>query len=133
MDMVFTTCSSVSSSTGVGTGCSINMAYNKQLQLCTSNTASGVKDGKRTCRPPDQLCLGDSNFSFDFTESNENDVRFYYEISNSIMYRCNVIYRHSFKSQFPLFSQVPVPLLFWSLTQRTLHPSRSPLDSATRI
>ena len=34
MDMVFTTCSSVSSSTGVGTGCSINIAYNKQLQLC---------------------------------------------------------------------------------------------------
>jgi integrin alpha FG-GAP repeat containing protein 1 len=71
MDMVFTTCSSVSSSTGVGTDCSINIAYNKQLQLCTSST---VLDTKRKCRPPDQLCSADPNFSFDFTDSSDNNV-----------------------------------------------------------
>jgi integrin alpha FG-GAP repeat containing protein 1 len=75
MDMVFTTCSSVSS-IGVGTDCSINIAYNKQLQLCTSSV-SGVMNGKRTCRPPDLLCSADPNFSFDFTESSDNDVHFY--------------------------------------------------------
>ncbi|KIM87422.1 hypothetical protein PILCRDRAFT_276328 [Piloderma croceum F 1598] len=74
MDMVFTTCSSVSSSTGVGTDCSINIAYNKQLQLCTSSTVLDIKDGKRTCRPPDLLCSADPNFSFDFTDSSDNNA-----------------------------------------------------------
>ncbi|KAJ6620330.1 hypothetical protein B0H10DRAFT_2163572 [Mycena sp. CBHHK59/15] len=36
IDMVFATCSSVSSSTGVGTDCALNIAYNKQLSLCTA-------------------------------------------------------------------------------------------------
>lgn len=76
IDMVFTTCASVDSSTGVGGDCAINIAYNKQLQLCTSSTDSGIRKGQRTCRPPEQLCIADPTFSFDFTISKDNDVSF---------------------------------------------------------
>jgi integrin alpha FG-GAP repeat containing protein 1 len=71
--MVFPTCATVSS-TGIGSDCYINIAYNKQLPLCSSSTASGLKDGKRICRPPDQLCTADPNFSFDLGEKDDNDV-----------------------------------------------------------
>lgn len=71
--MVFATCSSVSSS-GIGSSCNINIAFNKQLPLCASTTDSGLRNGKRVCRPPEQLCTADPDFNFDFTESNGNDV-----------------------------------------------------------
>jgi integrin alpha FG-GAP repeat containing protein 1 len=72
--MVFTTCSSVQTSTGVGTGCAINVAYNQQLSLCRSGD-SGLKKGVRTCRPPEDLCTADPAFKFDLTSSVNNDVR----------------------------------------------------------
>ncbi|KAJ7168406.1 hypothetical protein C8R43DRAFT_984269 [Mycena crocata] len=74
IDMVFSTCSSVSTSTGVGTDCAINIAYNKQLPLCTSSADSGVKKGVRTCRPPEDLCTADPEFKFDLTYSVDNDA-----------------------------------------------------------
>ena len=71
--MVFATCSSVSSS-GVGSNCYINIAYNIQLPLCASTTDSGLRNGKRVCRPPEQLCTADPDFRFDLSERSDNDV-----------------------------------------------------------
>jgi hypothetical protein len=46
LDLIFPTCESFSTSTGVGRGCSINIAYNKQKPLCAS-TSPGA-GGSRT-------------------------------------------------------------------------------------
>lgn len=74
LDMLFATCSSVESSTGIGSGCSVNIAYNKQLPLCASASGQNVVNGKRTCRPPGDLCTADPDFRFDLHESPDNDV-----------------------------------------------------------
>ncbi|KAJ7611627.1 hypothetical protein FB45DRAFT_940496 [Roridomyces roridus] len=71
IDMVFVTCSSVSSSTGVGSDCAINIGYNQQLGLCGPGD-SGVKQGARMCRPPEDLCVADPAFKFDLTPSDDN-------------------------------------------------------------
>ncbi|EPQ58671.1 hypothetical protein GLOTRDRAFT_73218 [Gloeophyllum trabeum ATCC 11539] len=78
IDMIFPTCSYVSSITGVGTDCYINIAYNKQLPLCASTTDSGIKNGRRVCRPPEELCTPDVDFMYDLDERSGNDafVRF---------------------------------------------------------
>ncbi|TFY59525.1 hypothetical protein EVJ58_g5711 [Rhodofomes roseus] len=73
IDMVFATCASVSSS-GVGSNCYINVAYNKQLSLCASTTDSGLRNGKRVCRPPEQLCTADPDFRFDLSDRSDNDA-----------------------------------------------------------
>ncbi|KAJ7221636.1 hypothetical protein GGX14DRAFT_514588 [Mycena pura] len=72
IDMIFTTCSSVSTSTGVGSDCVINIAYNKQLPLCKPGQV--FEKGVKTCRPPDDLCTADPTFSFDLTYSVDNDA-----------------------------------------------------------
>ncbi|CAK5279256.1 unnamed protein product [Mycena citricolor] len=69
IDMVFTTCSSVSTSTGIGNDCAINIAYNSQLPLCTATADSGLNKGVRTCRPPEDLCVSDPSFKFDLSNS----------------------------------------------------------------
>ncbi|KIJ63277.1 hypothetical protein HYDPIDRAFT_92805 [Hydnomerulius pinastri MD-312] len=75
IDMVFPTCSSVSATTGVGSGCLINIAYNQQLSLCNSATTSSVdKEGNRVCRPPEELCTADPNFKYDLGLSGNNDA-----------------------------------------------------------
>lgn len=75
MDLLITTCSSVSPSTGLGTGCSLNIAYNKQLPLCASPSSSfwsslgqndTATDGKKVCRKPEELCTADPHFEFAF-------------------------------------------------------------------
>lgn len=76
-DMVFTTCSSVSTSTGIGSDCNINIAYNQQLPLCTSTGASNMRDGKQICRYPEALCTADPDFRFDLSDRDDNDVRSY--------------------------------------------------------
>lgn len=101
IDMVFVTCSSVSS-TGVGTGCSINIAYNKQLPLCASSTVANKKNGQTICRLPEQLCTADPNFNFDFTQSSDNDVCFYS--------KCSSAYVLTFVRQ--AYVQIPVASLF---------------------
>jgi integrin alpha FG-GAP repeat containing protein 1 len=72
--MVFTTCTSVSTSTGVGTDCAINIAYNKQYTLCAAGD-SGLKKGVRTCRPPEDLCTADPAFSFDMNSATSDVCR----------------------------------------------------------
>lgn len=78
IDLLITTCTSVSASTGLGTGCALNIAYNKQIPLCASassaiistapvNSSADGKDAKKTCRRPDELCTADSQFKFEFT------------------------------------------------------------------
>lgn len=74
IDMVFPTCSRVSSSTGLGTDCYINIAYNQQLKLCSSSTDSGLKKGVMMCRPHDDLCTADPNFKFNFSDLPDNDL-----------------------------------------------------------
>ncbi|KAF9239681.1 hypothetical protein BU15DRAFT_74536 [Melanogaster broomeanus] len=76
IDMVFPTCSSVSSTTGIGTDCLINIAYNKQLPLCPSAASSSTdKQGNQKCRLPQDLCTADPNFKYDLGLSGTNDVR----------------------------------------------------------
>ncbi|KAF8558491.1 hypothetical protein OG21DRAFT_1405058 [Imleria badia] len=74
IDMVFPTCSSVSSRTGVGSGCSINIAYNKQIPVCPSGSRTVDKQGNRLCRPPEALCIADPNFNFDLGTNGKNDA-----------------------------------------------------------
>ncbi|KAH7890039.1 hypothetical protein F5I97DRAFT_1999340 [Phlebopus sp. FC_14] len=75
IDMVLSTCSSVSSTTGAGSDCFINIAYNKQLQLCPSATSPSVnKQGERICRPPEDLCTADPNFKYDLSPNGDNDA-----------------------------------------------------------
>ncbi|KAJ3892409.1 hypothetical protein GG344DRAFT_87791 [Lentinula edodes] len=75
IDMVFTTCSSVSSSSGVGSNCYINIAFNQQLPLCATAQPAFTK-GIRTCRSPDNLCVADPNFKFEFSGDPDVFVRF---------------------------------------------------------
>ncbi|KLO15303.1 hypothetical protein SCHPADRAFT_914476 [Schizopora paradoxa] len=82
LDIVFTACSSVSSSTGIGSGCSVNIAYNQQLPLCTSTATSGLKGSNKLCRQPEDLCTADPNFKFDLTDSPNNDAFVSIPISN---------------------------------------------------
>ncbi len=72
--MLFVTCDSVSKSTGIGTGCAINIAYNKQLPLCSPGSSS-LQNGKRVCRSPEGLCTGDPDFRFDLSVRDDNPVR----------------------------------------------------------
>ena len=75
MDLIFPTCESFSTSTGVGHGCSINIAYNKQKTLCVSTApGAGGSGPDKNCRSPDALCVADPDFKFNFQSSNEDDV-----------------------------------------------------------
>ncbi|KAG9318236.1 hypothetical protein JVU11DRAFT_317 [Chiua virens] len=75
IDMVFPTCSSVSSRSGVGSGCLINIAYNKQIPVCPSASSQTTdKQGNRLCRPPEALCIADPNFGFDLSTNGNNDA-----------------------------------------------------------
>jgi integrin alpha FG-GAP repeat containing protein 1 len=76
IDMIFPTCSRVSSSTGAGTDCYINIAYNQQLPLCSLSTDSGFRKGVRICRTPGDLCIADPNFKFNLSDSPDNDVSY---------------------------------------------------------
>jgi integrin alpha FG-GAP repeat containing protein 1 len=74
IDMVFPTCSSVSSTTGVGSGCMINIAYNKQIPVCSSASRTTDNQGNRLCRTPEALCIADPKFSFDLSTNRKNDA-----------------------------------------------------------
>ncbi|KZT59740.1 integrin alpha N-terminal domain-containing protein, partial [Calocera cornea HHB12733] len=74
MDLVFPTCASVNSDTGVGTSCAINIAYNKQLPICAGSTGVIFSHRVGSCRLPTELCIEDINFDFDFTDSPDNDA-----------------------------------------------------------
>jgi hypothetical protein len=70
IDLLITTCALVSHSTGLGTNCALNIAYNTQLPLCASTSSLPFSSGPRIkapCRSPDALCVADSNFTFSFS------------------------------------------------------------------
>lgn len=64
IDMVFPSCESISPSTGVGSNCKINIAYNQQKPLCASTSPTV---SQKNCRMPNELCSADPAFKFDFT------------------------------------------------------------------
>jgi len=105
MDIVFTTCSTVGASTGLGKDCSINVAFNQQLRLCSSSTDSETKKGERVCRQPDNLCTADPSFKFDMDERSDNQVRLPLVISNSYSF----FNRVSCESLSPLCSPARKP------------------------
>lgn len=72
MDMLFVTCDKVAM--GRGTGCMVNIAYNKQLPLCASTAAQSVRNGRRVCRLPTDLCIADPSFRFNLSEGSDNPV-----------------------------------------------------------
>ncbi|THH05309.1 hypothetical protein EW145_g4893 [Phellinidium pouzarii] len=65
IDMVFATCASVSSSTGIGKDCYINIAYNQQLPLCASpaNTAAFTRFPLTDIFPSNELLVLDTRSS----------------------------------------------------------------------
>lgn len=73
IDLLITTCALASHSTGLGTNCALNIAYNTQLPLCASTSSFPFASGPRVkapCRSPDALCVADSNFTFTFSGPN---------------------------------------------------------------
>lgn len=73
IDLLITTCASVSRSTGLGTNCALNIAFNTQLPLCTATSSFPFTSGSAAaapCRSPDALCVADSNFTFAFSGPN---------------------------------------------------------------
>ncbi|KAF9265836.1 hypothetical protein L218DRAFT_956809 [Marasmius fiardii PR-910] len=73
IDLVFPTCRSVNPSTGIGTDCYINIAYNQQLPLCSAEAL--LQKGTRKCRSPEDLCIPDPDFKFDLSEGGDAFVR----------------------------------------------------------
>jgi integrin alpha FG-GAP repeat containing protein 1 len=76
MDIVFPVCGRRTSSTGTGSDCAINIAYNKQIPICTGLNAEASNNGGDTssglkCRGWSELCTADPDYRFDFEEGNE--------------------------------------------------------------
>lgn len=69
IDMVFPTCKSIDSGSGIGRNCYLNIVYNKQRPLCKS---SPDFQKKNDCRLPGNLCTKDPDFHFDFSEDNND-------------------------------------------------------------
>ncbi|KAF9533608.1 hypothetical protein CPB83DRAFT_783291 [Crepidotus variabilis] len=82
IDMVFPSCSRVDSSTGVGSDCYINIAYNEQVGLCSLTTDSGMRKGVRVCRTPGDLCIADTGFKFNLTDSPDNPLFVRFPVSS---------------------------------------------------
>ncbi|OCF36855.1 hypothetical protein I316_01452 [Kwoniella heveanensis BCC8398] len=72
IDIVFPTCNSHSKSSGLGKQCSINIAYNKQVPVCSTEGSQATKEGKLKCRGWAELCLVDETFEFSFDESDSD-------------------------------------------------------------
>lgn len=66
IDIVFPVCSHHSTSSGIGTDCSIHVAYNKQAPLCSGEGTVLDKDGGLKCRGWGELCVADPGFNFSF-------------------------------------------------------------------
>ena len=71
LDIVFPTCSRQSVASGIGSDCSINIAYNKQVPVCSGEEATHGADGALICRGWGELCGADESFDFDFTAGSE--------------------------------------------------------------
>ncbi|KAK2460674.1 hypothetical protein APHAL10511_007144 [Amanita phalloides] len=102
IDMIFPTCSHVSAD-GVGEDCYINIAFNQQLSLCSSTTKSDAKQGVRSCRSPQDLCIADPNFRFDFSEGAKEGAFVRFPIK--LLFpepRSLLVYDNSFQPPVPL-------------------------------
>ncbi len=71
IDLVFPTCRSHNTGSGIGSGCRINIAYNKQKPLCVDPALNWLKAAgqavvgkKQDCRKHTELCQADVNFDF---------------------------------------------------------------------
>ena len=69
IDIIFPVCSGHSTSTGLGSECSINIAYNKQVPICSTEGSQLGKDGALKCRGYLELCTPDEGFDFSFDTS----------------------------------------------------------------
>ncbi|KXN92003.1 T-cell immunomodulatory protein [Leucoagaricus sp. SymC.cos] len=114
IDMMFTTCNSVSSS-GVGSHCYINIAYNHQLPLCSSTTESEIKGGVRVCRHPSDLCVADDNFKFDLRNIPENDLFNRFPISSLFPKSSLLITDTTYDPPIPLSRNDRTPCLVYSV------------------
>lgn len=61
MDMVLTYC-------GISDECSLGIAYNVQVPLCSSSP----RESTGPCRDPEALCVADPNFQFNLSPASEN-------------------------------------------------------------
>ena len=89
-------------STGVGTDCFINIAYNQQLGLCSSTTKSGTDGGPRLCRRPEDLCIADPGFKFDLTDSPKNKAFVRFPVSSILPSTSLLLYDTSFTPPLPI-------------------------------
>lgn len=69
IDIIFPTCTRKSASTGLGRDCSINIAHNKQVPLCSTEVSQWNTDGLLRCRGWGDMCLSHEKFEFSFDES----------------------------------------------------------------
>lgn len=127
MDIVFTTCSSVSSVTGLGKDCSINIAFNQQLPLCSSSTEQETKKGVKVCRQPDNLCTADPSFKFDLSDTPDNDVCSFVAVLSITIY-IDQLNRASRAFHSPTSSNPKA--CPWFLISRQTHPFRCRLSLA---
>jgi len=101
--MLFPTCAHVDSTTGVGTDCYINIVYNQQLSLCSSTTDSGLRNGVRICRRPEDLCIADPNFKFNLTDSPDNSAYVRFPVSSIFPFTSSLlVYDTSFTPPIPI-------------------------------
>ncbi|TYJ56963.1 hypothetical protein B9479_002242 [Cryptococcus floricola] len=74
IDIVFATCSQTSSSTGLGSDCQINIAYNKQVPLCSTEASQWIQEGVLKCRGWGDMCISDEKFEFAFDDHEPNFI-----------------------------------------------------------
>jgi integrin alpha FG-GAP repeat containing protein 1 len=81
MDMIFPVCGRRSSLAGTGSECSLNIAYNRQVPICSgvgaenANNGAAVADSLK-CRGWGELCMADPGFTFSFEPSGEVSLPF---------------------------------------------------------
>lgn len=89
MDIIFPVCSEISAFTGQGSDCSIRIAFNQQIPLCSFEESSRNKDGSVKCRGWGELCTADPNFSFAFVDSKSEDGELV-SLSQSAIYQSDI-------------------------------------------
>lgn len=66
IDIIFPVCNRHSTTSGIGTDCSITIAYNQQVPLCSGESSTLSSDGRLKCRGWGGLCDVDEGFEFSF-------------------------------------------------------------------
>ncbi|KAF8263408.1 hypothetical protein EI94DRAFT_1740946 [Lactarius quietus] len=74
IDLLITTCSLVSQSTGLGTNCALNIAYNMQLPLCAASSSFPFTGGPAVKHPAVAPTRSASRLQLHFTFSGPNYV-----------------------------------------------------------